>query len=110
MHELSERITLGQATRLVEGHPSPSSLWRWCRRGVKARNGERIRMRHVRVGGKLYTQASWVDEFTKRLAEADIKHFALHDDDIPTFPRPRRDTGRAERLADVNRELQEAGI
>lgn len=110
MHEWNERITLGQAARLLPGHPSPSSLWRWCRRGVKARNGERIRMRHVRVGGKLYIQANWLDEFSKRLAEADVEHFAMADDEVPLPPRCRRDTGRAERLAEVNRELQEAGI
>ena len=110
MHELSERITLGQAARLLPGHPSPSSLWRWCRRGVKARNGEQIRMRHVRVGGKLYIQANWLDEFSKRLAEADVEHFEMNDEDTPILPRCQRDTGRAERLADVNRELQEAGL
>jgi len=74
-----EYITLTQAAKLTPGRPSTNCLWRWCRRGVIARNGERIRLEHVRIGGKLFTQRRWLEEFGRRLASADSQYF----DEVP---------------------------
>lgn len=68
-------LTLSQAAALLPGHSS-GSLWRWCRKGVEARSGGRVRLRHVRLGGRLYTRADWVDAFGAELAAADEGHFA----------------------------------
>ncbi len=68
-------ISLTQATKIAPGRPSINCVWRWCRRGVMSRSGERIRLTHIRVGGKLFTSSAWLDEFGRRLAEADARHF-----------------------------------
>ena len=87
-------MTLTQATKIIPGRPSTNCLWRWCRNGVKARNGERVRLRHVRMGGRLYTKARWIDDFGDRLAEADAAYFDLEAEDaeLVAATRPRRRT------------------
>jgi hypothetical protein len=77
MHEMIEHITLSQAAKIAPGRPSINCLWRWCRRGVIARSGERVRLQHVRVGGKIFTAALWLEEFGRQLAEADQRYFDL---------------------------------
>ncbi len=118
MHELEEHLTLSEAAKIAPGRPSMNCLWRWCRRGVLARTGERVRLQHTRVGGKIFTTAQSLDEFGRRLAEADAAYFELHDHDAAAPPprtRPNRRRKRFEehRRASVeqaNRELEQAGL
>ena len=118
-----ERVTLSQAARIAPGKVSPNCVWRWCRRGVLARTGERVRLEHVRVGGKLYTSPRWIEEFGKRLAEADAAYFAATDEQptearatapAPSLaPRRRRrptDQEVAERRARISAELDAEGL
>ena len=76
--ERQEYITLTQAARLMPNRPSINCVWRWARKGVLARNGQRIRLEHVRLGGKLFTTAAWMAQFGVALAKADVDYFA-HD-------------------------------
>jgi len=80
------RLTLSQAARIAPGGPSPNCIWRWCRRGVIARSGDRVRLQHVRIGGKLFTTARWLDEFGQRLADADATYFELGDGEADEAP------------------------
>jgi len=75
--EGQQYITLTQAMKLVPGRPSFNCVWRWARKGVLARNGQRVRLEHVRIGGKLFTTAAWVAQFGTVLAQADVNHFDL---------------------------------
>lgn len=68
-------ITLTHAAQSVPGRTTPNCVWRWCRTGVLARNGERVRLEHVRVGGKIYTRHGWLEAFCRRLAELDTAYF-----------------------------------
>ncbi|MCC7406677.1 MAG: DUF1580 domain-containing protein [Phycisphaeraceae bacterium] len=77
MHEQDQHITLTQAAKITPGRPSTNCIWRWCRRGVLARNGQRVRLEHVRIGGKIFTTRRWVEAFGKALAEADTSYFDL---------------------------------
>ena len=111
MHEMDDYITLTQAAKLAPNRPSVNCLWRWCRKGVLARDGRRVRMEHVRIGGKLYTSAQWMAEFGQALAEADANYFSL-DTSSPSQPQPRGRT-EAQRQAAIdraNRELKEMGV
>jgi len=130
MHETTgaeAHITLTQAAKLTPGRPSTNCLWRWCRRGVIARNGERVRLEHVRIGGKLFTRRSWLEEFGRRLASADSKYFDAEPAATATEPRApaheppaaapaaphRRQTSadrRRRRIEDAERRLNALGI
>ncbi len=116
MHEQTEHITLTEAAKITPGRPSTNCLWRWCRRGVLSRSGQRIRLEHVRIGGKIFTTGQWVEQFGKALAEADASYFDLEEQAIETpKPRRRRPVSRhiQQRQAahdQANRELKEAGL
>ena len=90
-----EHLTLTEAAKIAPGRPSTNCLWRWCRRGVLSRTGERVHLQHVRIGGKLFTTARWLEEFGDRLAEADASYFRLAEDDA--FPPPGRSRRKVQR-------------
>ena len=118
MHEFNDLLTLSQAAKLVPGRPSSNCLWRWSRRGVLSRGGERVYLRHVRVGGMVYTSKQWLDNFGQALAEADATYFRRSDDDAvpppaPSRPKRRRqrfEQHRRESMESANQELDDAGL
>lgn len=81
-----DHLTLGAAAKHAPGKPSANAMWRWCRRGVLARNGERVRLQHVRAGGKIFTTAGWVGEFCRRLADSDRVYFDQKDAAAQALP------------------------
>jgi hypothetical protein len=106
-------ITLVEASKLTPGRPSTNCMWRWCRKGVKSRNGERIRIKHVRMGGKIYTTAGWIAEFGKRLADSDAEYFDRDRPAPPAYRRRHRKRSDTQRMADIRRaeaELKAAGL
>jgi hypothetical protein len=117
-----EHITLSQAAKLAPGRPSSNCVWRWCREGVKAASGTRVRLKHVRFGSRIYTTRQWLNDFGLALAEADAAHFD-RDEQSPA-PEPSRRTSKRSRLAsrssaadearrrhlEAERELEEAGL
>lgn len=116
MHAQTEHITLTEAAKITPGRPSTNCLWRWCRRGVLSRGGQRIRIEHVRIGGKIFTTAVWVEQFGKALAAADAGYFDL-DQQVVETPKPRRRRPVSRHIQhrqaahdQANRELEEAGL
>ncbi|MBX3403846.1 MAG: DUF1580 domain-containing protein [Phycisphaeraceae bacterium] len=122
-NDIDRYITLAKAAQAAPGRPSANAVWRWCRRGVLARSGERVRLRHIRQGGRVFTRIDWLEEFGTALAAADTAHF----DARAGTPLPPRDpaygppSGRgsrrakpvvtkANRNAEIERELDEEGL
>jgi hypothetical protein len=117
MHEQDNHITLTEATKVTPGRPSTNCLWRWCRRGVLSRSGQRVRLEHIRIGGKIFTTSRWVEEFGKALAKADASYFDIQSDQLIEAPLPRRRQttsthSRTRHTAheQANSELKEAGL
>ena len=116
-----EHITLAQAAKLAPGRPSSNCVWRWCREGVKAASGTRVRLKHVRFGSRIFTTRQWLNDFGLALAEADAAHFQ-RDEHTPATEqtaKPKRPSKRARRTSDddarrrhleAERELEEAGL
>lgn len=73
--EASAYLTLSDAARLAPGRPTSSATWRWCRKGLKARDGSTVHLKHVRIGRQVYTTAPWLHAFFEAVAAADQKHF-----------------------------------
>ena len=68
-------LTLAAATRVLpprrrDARPSPSTLYRWYRDGVRAADGRRIRLRTTDVGGTICTSRVWLAELSQALADA----------------------------------------
>ncbi|MCH8823503.1 MAG: DUF1580 domain-containing protein [Planctomycetes bacterium] len=91
-------LSLAEAARQCPGKPAPSTVWRWCRRGVRARSGERVRLSHVRVGGRIYTTLHSLTRFFEATAQADIEHF-----DRPKQYTTKGACSESQRLRDIKR-------
>jgi hypothetical protein len=57
------------------GRRSAAVIWALCRRGVKARNGARVRLEHVRDGRRILIAADAPARFLAALAAADLEYF-----------------------------------
>jgi hypothetical protein len=111
-HEL---LTLVEAAKVSPGRPSMFCIWRWCRKGGLSRDGERLRLQHVRVGGRIFTSKRWLDEFGKQIAEADVRYFAKLDnaarsDRRRRQPRERSETERQQYLRELDQKLAAMGL
>jgi len=102
--DCKELITL-TATKVAPGRPSTHCVWRWCRRGVKARSGERVFLEHLRMGGKLVTSERWVRDFGQRLAAADQAHFQQRGGALAPSS-----SSATPGQSDLERELEEEGL
>lgn len=69
-------IDIASASKCFPCDPHASAIWRWCRKGIRGRNGSRIVLKHHRSGGKLYTTAEWCAEFLAAIAAADSEYFS----------------------------------
>ncbi len=121
---LDDHLTLSQAAKLAPGRPSANCVWRWCRGGVKAASGSRVRLKHVRFGSRIYTTRQWLNDFGLALAKADAAHFDREHKTRSSEPTHTRRTSRRTDLesrptrSDVahcrhlkaERELKEAGL
>ena len=107
-----ELITLSAAARLLPSHPHASSLWRWCRRGIRVRGtGEVIRLEHRRYGSKVFTSAAALEQFGTALAAADAEHFAAGSADTPKpTTRNRTDKQRRKDIDAAGRRCEALGV
>lgn len=103
---MSDLITLTAATKLIPGRPCVPTVWRWCRNGVMARNGERVRLQHWRCGGRLFTSQAALLDFFSRTAAQDLEHFDARAEARTGHVSERRE----KEIERANRELAEAGI
>ena len=89
-------LALAVALKPYGTHPVTGS--RWCNAGIKAKDGTRVRLQHVRVGSKLKTSA-----------EAVVRFFAaLSDSPAATVPQP-TPAARRKSAEDAYAELEAAG-
>jgi hypothetical protein len=68
---------------------STNKLWRWARRGVKARDGRRIFLEHIRLGGSILVPKGAIEAFGKELMEADRQHFDGREEKAEQFAKSR---------------------
>lgn len=108
---MADYISISQAAHTLPGNPHPASVWRWCRRGIKARNGNQVYLHHRRIGSKLYTTAEAIEQFFTTLTDADAEYFAPESTASPYPPaRPRAASDRDRAIAQAEAELDAAGI
>jgi len=111
-YENMATITMKQAGDV--SRVRPACIWRWCRKGVVARNGRRVRLQHVRIGGRVFTTKKWMDDFSELLAVADVESFEQKLNGTggrvvrPCKSRP--DSQRQQAIERAERLLKEAGV
>jgi hypothetical protein len=83
---------------------------------VLARNGERVRLQHIRLGGRIFTTRAWLEAFGQQLADADARYFDLNQAissrsaTANISGRPQLSDHRRRAIEDAERELDRAGI
>jgi len=111
----NDYLTPAQAARLCPVKISPEGVWRWMRKGVLARDGTRVFLRHIRIGRRVFTRKEWLDEHWAELAAADQKAAGAASDAGPSS-RPKRQRKRrggderADAIVKADQELREAGV
>lgn len=105
-------LSMAQAARLLPerdgSRPHPSTLWRFCRKGIRSRAGGRVICDSVRVGARLYTTVRALNEFFAKVAKADAAYFQQQDTGPPT--RGTSDPAREREIAEAQEFLKEEGI
>ena len=66
--ESEQLISFAEATRRVPSARSgsqlhPNTIWRWAKRGLKTRNGQRVYLETVRLGGANFTSVEALSRF-----------------------------------------------
>ena len=84
-----------------------STVWRWCRVGVKSRSGLRVRLDHVRIGARVFTTADAVNRFVAAVADADAEHFR-HEQRVQEKPPTNRQRERS--IAHAEKVLEAGGL
>ncbi len=64
-------ITLSQASKTIPGRPSSSTIWRWIRTGIRTADGDRVRLRHIRVGRRIFISPDDLNRFFRDIAARD---------------------------------------
>jgi hypothetical protein len=97
---LTERIvSLAEAAKVlpaIDGRkPHTTSVWRWCRQGLRG-----IQLEYLRVGYRIVTSYEALARFAQRLVEADVPKPELKRPDF----RPARSHAARERAIKAARE------
>ena len=73
---MQDYISLCEAAKMSPGRPSGVAVWRWARKGIRAKSGDRIHLQHIRAGGKIFTTHLWLNQFFEAVAAADREYFS----------------------------------
>ena len=101
-------LSLGDACRAlprIDGkRPHVSTMWRWCRKGVRG-----VHLEHVRLGHRICTSNEALSRFVNALAEVDSQ---AHPPSAPAKkPEPKRsEHHRKQAISDAGAELARDGI
>ena len=107
---IASYLTLANATKLCPGRPSANAVWRWCRRGVRSRTGQIVRLDHIRVGGRIFTTEDALHRFFAAVSEADAPYFARPVPRLNELPEASTLGNIDQRLASANQALGDAGF
>ena len=104
-----ELLSLSEASaalpRIDGRRPHVSTVWRWCRKGVRG-----VRLEYVRLGHRICTSREALNRFANTLARTDSTVSGSADSESPACSTPARQKNRARAIADAEASLEEAGI
>jgi hypothetical protein len=102
-------VSLTEATKLLPRRNGKraaiSTVWRWCRKGIKG-----VRLEYIRVGRNIATSREALNRFYEALAQADRLSEQSPELSIPKPDWPQTDAARRASLEAADRVLERAGI
>lgn len=76
---------------------SPTTLWRWARRGIRVADGTRVKLEYRRLGRRIVVDLAAIDRFSAALAAADTPP---SESDTPSLAQRSAELREAARRAD----------
>lgn len=64
-----DHLTVRKLIALIPNHPNQSTVFRWCKKGLIAPNGERVRLEHSKAGGRMVVTPAAYREFKRKLGQ-----------------------------------------
>lgn len=106
-HEQALSLTdAAKALPAIDGKkPHISTIWRWCRKGVRG-----VRLEYVRLGHRICTSRAALGRFAQQLAEADPEPEPDRQPQRRTEPRRRSAKQRARDIARAETECAKMGV
>lgn len=93
-----DRVSLAEAGRLVATNPArpvdPTTVGRWCQRGILLPDGQRVKLEHLKVGQRFCTTRQALARFIARQTAADAA-----DGQAPAVRSPAARTRASEKAA-----------
>jgi hypothetical protein len=84
------------------GSPHIASAIRWCTKGVRARDGSRIRLQAIKMPGGWLSRDAWMNEFFDALTADRVLAAGPSEQSLPrTSAQRRRAIARADRALDL---------
>ena len=84
------------------GSPHIASAIRWCTKGVRARDGSRIRLQALKMPGGWMSRDAWMNEFFEALTADRVLAAGPPEQTLPrTSAQRRREIARADRALDL---------
>jgi len=102
---ISEYLTLAEAGRQLPGHPSPSTIWRWCTSGVAG-----VKLKHIRMGDRFFVHEDDIAAFGRELADTKHARRGSRNKASATNAARRTDRQRADDIQRAERACTERGI
>ncbi|MBI9017197.1 MAG: hypothetical protein JEZ07_08055 [Phycisphaerae bacterium] len=102
-------MSITEATNCCPNKPHSSAVWRWCRKGIKSRSGQRVFLEHVRCGGKIFITEDALEQFFENLAQEDSLYFQnsnIETNHIKSYP----ESIRQARIEQAEKELKARGM
>ena len=104
----NELLTLTQVARSIPGRPHISTVFRWCRVGIRG-----VRMGYVRFGRRMLVPREAMDRFATALADLDRAEDEARANVVKPVngaPKGRSEKQRAKAIERAERECQAAGL
>ena len=92
VYAMDNLLTLSQAAQALPNKPAPSTIWRWCKRGMPM-GDDRIYLDYKRVGRRVYIPSQALHDFIEEVSAAD-KKTARRDREADIAAAERRVMGR----------------
>lgn len=109
---MNDYLSLAEVAKTLPGRPSTTAVWRWCRYGLKAKNGERVYLKHITVGRNLSVRKEDLDEFFREKRDHDLEYFRQRgESNRPAQGIPARTVSDRNKAADAaSRRLAASGL
>lgn len=108
-------LSLGQLARKLpagryDGQTNPSTLWRWCHRGLRSKSGRIVKLQYAMVGGRALSSIPRLAFFSAQLEDTNSAQPESTTPAPTATPKTRTPTRRARDAKRAGEQCEKLGI